>query len=505
MSGPTAKLATDDRHRKSGSMVRDVLAYGLQSVLPQLLGFLLLPVFTNVLTPDDYAAVNLASIFAMAIAGVASLQLPSVVARFYFDCEEHDVASLFSTIYYSTAIVLSVAVGVVAVAGEELVGVVFPNSAVRFFPLYFLTLIAAATNCVASVGSTLMQVQRKPTLLLRISLLVAVLHFGVSLLFVVVWRWGPVGVGAAMVASAAFNLALVTFAVREQLRLSFHPEYLTPGLQYCLPLIPHFVGGFLFASSDKVVLEKFVTLAEVGVYAVAVKLVSPLNIFVDAFNRSASPRFMEASKKSKDAAVAEFREIITQWVAFVATLWIGLSLFAEEAVLALTPASYHGAISFLPILAAAYIFRGLYYFAVNPLFYEKKTSWVPLITVVAGVANVVMNIYLIPRYGVVAAAWTTLVSYAITFFMALLVASRFYPLAWNCSRILAIGIAAVGFVLVQNLVTLDWYPSRVAFKSVLCILAVLTFALLADVARSEPLSRFRGSLQQLGARGHRSE
>ncbi len=485
MHQPSQKLGGDSKgpetNETSLGLVRDTVAYGIQSVLPQILSLVLLPLFTALLTPEDYATVNLCAVFSLLVAGFASLQLPSILGRFYFDCDQSEISAMFSTILYSTVVVVGIVTALVVAAGDYLLAIVYPETAaagVTFFPLFFFSLISTGITLIASCCYLLLQVEREARLVLRISAVVALCHFLTSVLFVVVFRWGPKGVLGAGVVSALISLGMVLFAVRKHIVFSYQTKHVAPGLKYCLPLMPHFYGGFLFVSSDIIILEKYVTLAAVGLYAVAVKLSSPLSIFVEAFNRSISPQFMKMSKQSKTHAVAQFRELISKWFSVALFLWIGFCLFAWEAVTLITPASFHGATIFLPILSAAYVFRGLYCFAVNGLFYEKKTNWIPVITVIAGIANVVLNIYLVPKFGVIAAAWTTLFSYALSFILAVCIARFFYPLSWDIPRLVFMGLLALVIVITTNWISIDSSLTRVAFKTLLCAVTavVLGFA-----------------------------
>ena len=471
-----------DKGEKSG-IIFDTFVYGLQSVLPQLLSFLLLPIFTSVFKPEEYAAVNLATVFATLFSCLITLQLPAIIGRLYFDCEEEDVGVFFSTIFFAALVTIVASTVLITLLGNQLVSIVFPNSDLSFFPLFFLAIISLGISSISSICSILLQVQKRATRLLRISVVVTCVHFGVSIFFVVGLRWGPAGVLLATIISGSLNLTLLMFTVRDYLLLAFDSSYLAPGLRYCLPLIPHYYGVFLYISSDKIVLEKFVSLADVGIYAVAVKLVTPLSTFVEAFNRSNSPRFNEMSKISQENTAKQYRDVITKWFAVTMILWLGFSLFAGEAVRLLTPASYHPAVNLLPVLAAAYVFRGLYCFAVNPLFYVMKTNWIPAITVSAGLVNVALNFLLIPRYGMVAAAWTTLISFALTFVAALLIGSRFYPMHWNVNRLALIAVATLVLYICANMLSFDLASSRIVAKTLTIAVAIPIVFRTANIIR----------------------
>ncbi|WP_153559354.1 lipopolysaccharide biosynthesis protein [Roseimaritima sediminicola] len=459
---------------KSG-VIRDTFAFGLQSVLPQLLSFALLPLFTSVLSPEDYAAVNLATVFGMLFSGVVAFQIPSIIGRLYFDCDKKNTSVFFSTVFIVAAVTIVTSLTILTTAGGHLVAIIFPSANLPFFPLFFLALISLGISSLASVCVSLLQVQKRATRLLRISVVTTCVHFAASVLLVVVLQWGPTGVLTATLISGSVNLALLAYTVSDHFAWAFDASFIAPGLHYCLPLILHYYGGFLFISSDKIVLEKFIPLAELGIYVVAVRLASPMSIFVEAFNRSNSPRFFEMSKKSRRATTYFYRDIITKWFAVMMVLWTGFSLLAGEAVQLLTPASYHPATSLLPILAGSYVFRGLYCFAANPLFFEMRTRWIPLITVSAGCLNIVLNILLVPTFGMAAAAWTTLASFATTFLAALLVGRVFYPMNWSVRSLAIIALLSLSVFAAFYYASIGSMPARIAAK--LCGTAILAATL----------------------------
>ncbi|WP_220498069.1 lipopolysaccharide biosynthesis protein [Rhodopirellula sp. JC639] len=433
----------------------DTLAYGIQGALPQLLALLLLPVLTRVLTKEDYGIVNLVTTFSAIASGFIALQLPAVVGRFFFDYEEDRVARFFSTVLFASCLIGVSIFSLLWIFGDFFVALCYPKSKLSFFPYFFIASVTTYLGVVTRCCSTLLQVQRKATSLLVSSAVVAIVQAGVTLILVVWLRWGPLGVFLATASSAFVNALILLILVRDSIRPQFDVSIVRPCMAYCLPLIPHFFGAFLYTSSDILILERYTDLAAVGIYGIAVRLTGPLRICVDAFNRANSPQFMKLSLESKADTVREYRQIITKWTAAMLSAWVLLSLFATEVLTILVPPEFYAVSPFIPILAAAYVFRGWYCFAVQPLFFEKQTRWIPIITLSSGIVNVALNFALIPIVGAIAAAWTTLIAFALSFVIALVLSNRSYRLDWNAGINAAMACTAVLTVLLSELVFID--------------------------------------------------
>ena len=100
---------------------------------------------------------------------------------------------------------------------------------------------------------------------------------------------------------------------------------------------------------------------------------------------------------------------------------LGLILFAREIVIILADEKFHSALSVVPIVVIGYVFYGMYIVYGMYTGYKKKTIFTSIITVTAGISNIILNAIFLPKYGYIAAAYTTVVSYFIMFLLALLV------------------------------------------------------------------------------------
>jgi O-antigen/teichoic acid export membrane protein len=119
------------------------------------------------------------------------------------------------------------------------------------------------------------------------------------------------------------------------------------------------------------------------------------------------------------------------------------ALVSREAVMILAPDTYLGAIAIVPWVILAYFLNGLYICYVNILFYFKQTKILPLITGTAAIINILMNLWLVPRFGIIAAAWNTVLAYFISSFLTIWASRRILHLPVEWPRLLSMAMLAL--------------------------------------------------------------
>src|SRR5207249_1710635 len=105
---------------------------------------------------------------------------------------------------------------------------------------------------------------------------------------------------------------------------------------------------------------------------------------------------------------ALFRQVTTLATAGLLVLAVGLSVLSPEVVLILAGPQYGAATQVLPVIAFASVFQGLYTLLVTVVFLMKRTARLALLTISSAILNIGLNLVLIPRIGIMGAAWSTL-------------------------------------------------------------------------------------------------
>jgi O-antigen/teichoic acid export membrane protein len=271
-----------------------------------------------------------------------------------------------------------------------------------------------------------------------------------------------------LLATGAWAIALVPTLLANA-SPHFRPHRLTEALRFGLPKAPHGLMLQLLNLADRRILAGFTDLATVGIYDKGYVLGAGVKFALSAFEPAWQP-FVYGQVGKPDAPLTLARIVTYAWSAFVA---VGLlvAVFGRELLMALTftnPAFWAGA-PVVPVVTLAYLLHGAFLLTSIGIGISKDTRFYPMITAAAAVTNLLVNFALIPRFGMLGAAWATVLAYAVMAGFGFVLSRRLYPIPFEGGRLGRVsGSALVAFLL-----------SWLAPAALLPALAVKTAALLS--------------------------
>jgi O-antigen/teichoic acid export membrane protein len=316
-----------------------------------------------------------------------------------------------------------------------------------------------------------------------ISVTVFLIGVSITIVELVVLKNGVYGLILSLVVQSILSCLLFSLANYDYFTIRIRFKVLEEPVRYSIPLVPHALAGFMFMYSDKIVLEKFISLEMLGIYALADKIASAFKVTVNQFNAAYSPVFNKTAKKSKELAVELSRSMASKLMLILTIGMIVLGLTSYEFVYYLFDEKYLDAWQFLPFLATAYLFRALYCFASHGIFFDKRTVDIAKITLIAGAISLGLNILLIPMFGVWAAATVLVTSFMITFFLALYFSKKVFYVELQYPYI-TIMIVSVFAALMAFFVMNNWLYTSSQFDALYIVLGkiLLSLAILAWLA-----------------------
>lgn len=417
------------------------------SLLPTAVGFLMLPIYTKYLTPDDYGVVALVLSLQSFLPLIMTLQVHNSISRFYFDYLE-DREKL--RVFISTILVVVLFLSVIVLIGllfyiDEILSFVFPKT-VGYNEIFALGIFASFFGVFSSTFINLIRVQQKAKLFMKVSLVLFMLSLGVNIAEVIILERAAYGAIEASLISAILSFIVYLCLVREFFIFKFDFYKIIEPLKFSIPLIPHSLSGLIFMYSDRIILERYVTLSAIGLYMFSDKIAMVFKMLVNEFNNAFSPYFIEKSKESKQKAIEETEKIALTFIYLTSMLIVFVAVFSVEIVYFLFDERYFETWIMIPLLCSAYIFRSLYCFSSSGLFYEKRTGKVAMITIIAGLANIGLNLWLIPIYGIMIAIYTTIFSFFLTYVMAELISYKIYYLQLSIKKNLIILVYMFGAI-----------------------------------------------------------
>ena len=177
-----------------------------------------------------------------------------------------------------------------------------------------------------------------------------------------------------------------------------------------LPLIPHYLSQYLMNGCDKIMITSLINESATAYYGVAYTVAAVVSVFWTSLNSSLVPFTYERCKRKDYRAIEKTIEPL--WYCFAIVCFL-LMVFAPEVMSMLAPEEYKAGMYVIPPVIGGVFFQALYYSFANINYYYKKTKYVMYASLIAAIVNIILNYLLIPIYGFVIAGYTTLVSYMI--------------------------------------------------------------------------------------------
>lgn len=241
---------------------------------------------------------------------------------------------------------------------------------------------------------------------------------------------------------------------------------------YGYPIMIAGLGYILNENFDKLVQRNLIDPASAGSYAACYKLATLMTLFVTAYRMGIEPFFFKVAKKGDAkqtyANILFFFSIICNIVilAILANLdWIK-KIF-------ITDSSYWSALDIVPIILIANLFFGIYYNLSTWYKVTDRTNIGTVISLIGGAITIILNLVLLPKYGFMVSAWTTLIAYGVMMVISYIWGQKVYPIPYKVNKIMLYMIIAIAlawtnyFILDSNLIIgnllLIVYISFIAF------------------------------------------
>ena len=424
--------------------------YGLGSVLTRGLAFLLLPLYTRYLSPAEYGLVALTITCTVVLGMLYPLGLQGAVSRTYYtggSVEERKerVGALWIAMTVSAAVMALLLDRI----GPSLAAAVLPE--VPFHPYLRLAVWTAFLGVLGLTPLVLLQAQERARAYVTLTIGTALMTTAITVWLVV--RGGGAE-GYLRGALIGGGLAVVPYLVLTmgQIRPVFRSSVLAPALAFSLPLVPHALAGWALEMSDRAILTRLLPLRDVGVYSLGYQLGAAMGLLTTAFNAAWVPFLFGTLKQEGDEAHPKLARLVTYFAMALCFVGLGWSLLVGHAIRLIAGPEFREAYRITPWVVGGYVFSGLYFVPANLLFWRQQTRVIPLVTLAAGAANIGLNLWLVPRYGAIAAAWSTLAAYAILLILVWRSAERVHPFPYEYRRIgLMVGLALALFLTGQFL------------------------------------------------------
>lgn len=391
--------------KRETKLIKNTAIIGFGMLCTRGVSFLLLPLYTSLLSTSDYGTVDLVNTLVTLIAYAFTLQFEQGVFRYLIDCRgDERKQKIYITTTYSTVFLVTI-IGI-------LITILVCRTVNYGYTLY-LVLNIIATTC-SSITCQIARGLDKTTVYTIGSFISASSQILFNVIFIAGFKWNVGGMLTATLLGSLLCIIYVFFSCRiyRYIKIScFEKEALKELLKYSLPLVPNTLCWWLVNFSDRIIISRFLGTSANGIYAVANKFPNLFSAVTRVFQMSWTENAAESSKtEDRDKY---YSKIMNQSICMI--------IFLCACVLAALPtvfkyfinSSYSESYYNIIILLVAGIFNSwsnLYGALFGAL---KYTKTIATTTVFAAIANVSLNLIFINRIGLYAASLSTLAAYLI--------------------------------------------------------------------------------------------
>ena len=368
--------------------------------------FLLIPVWTYYLLPADYGVVGTMGAYSNLLHIVLMLGIYDAIVRNLYDPKkgpEEQRSYVFSNFLFLSGISGIFLIGL-AIFGSRWWTVISSGS-IPFRPFVIVTLLAVWAGLISRTLLSLYQAQQRVAAYVTLEGIGFALSVIFGLTFVASYKMGAYGqILGAFISQAVITVVAIVLIFHGWFTTRLAWRHVWDALVFGLPLVPHLLSAWALTFVDRIMLEHYVPLRDVGFYNLGYNLGMGMLVLVTSINQAYQPYYYGVMNSAPDPDKKILR-IVSLYIAGLGLITLAGSLFAGEIIRLLTPPKYQNAAIFVPPILLSYLLVGLYYFVGSALFYFKKTKLLPMVTGAAAVLNILLNYLLIPRYGAIAAAW----------------------------------------------------------------------------------------------------
>lgn len=442
-------------------LVKNTFIVALGKICTQFISFFLLPLYTAILSTEEYGVVDLLNTYISLIIPIVFLQMDQAIFRFLIDERKNEenkiklISTSLTTVFFQAILYLIIYIFI----GR------FINNEYKYF---------LATNVVATMLSgILLQICRGLGDNTTYSLGSIVSGAGTiifNVLFIVVFKWGAYGMlSATLLANISCSIFIIfKKKIYKYYKIKKYTKEIRKELwKYSIPMVPNMLSWWIVNASDRTIVTYFLGVGENGIYSAANKfsaiIITLFNVFNLTWSESAS---LYINDKDRDIY---FSKIMNKAIKFSTTLCFGLiAIMPFVFNYLITGQGYSSAYQQIPILIISTLFNIVVSLIGSVYVGLKKSKEIAKTSIIAAIINIGVNLVLVNSIGLYAASISTLIAYLSMAIYRYIDVRKYVKISFDLKHILLsviIGIIIITLYYIRN--------------SYLCLLSVIIIIIYA--------------------------
>jgi O-antigen/teichoic acid export membrane protein len=438
---------------------KDTAIYGSSTILGRLLNFLLIPFYTNVLKPEEYGITAYVYSLIAFLNVIYNYGMESAYFKYSSTLEIGNKTQNFSTPFISvtiSSVLFSSIIIFLSSSISELIHLQIDYSRVIFYSALILCF-----DAIAIIPFAYLRQENKAKHFAVIKFLNILINVLLNIILLVKYRMGVEGIFISGLASSFLTVVFLLPTIIKNFKFNFSSTLYKALLVFGLPSLPAGFAAMMLQVIDRPILRALTNDSSVGIYQANYRLGIFMMLVVSMFDYAWKPFFFSTAKEANAKEI--FARATTYFYLLMAAVFLVVSLLIEDIVKIqfynryIIHPNYWAGLNIVPIILAAYLFNGLALTFSAGIYIEKKTFFLPITTSISAVTNVILNIILIPKLGIMGSAIATLLSYLIMAVSTYYISQNIYRVQYEFTRILIITFSLIScfllFYVLSGIVT----------------------------------------------------
>ena len=446
---------------KGKDLAKNTAIVSIGKICTQLITFFLLPVYTAVLSNEEYGVVDLLNTLTSLLLPIATLQIEQGIFRYLLDCRENKEkqTTLITTVSKFILVQSAICILIFLCASP------FIHNEYKYFLM--------ANLLMGILSSISLQICRglgdNKTYAVG-SFITGALTVILNVIFIVAFKWGAYGM---LIATAISNLLCAIYVFVKKKIYKYidikqnDKKLLKDIVKYSVPLIPNMISWWIVSASDRTIISTVIGVAQNGIYSAANKFSGIFSTLYSVFNltwtESAS---ININSEDRDEFFSKIFDFI---VRFFGSLCLGTIAVMPFVFGILVNEKFAESYYQIPILILGSVFNILVSFLGSVYVAKKLTKEIAKTSIIAAIINIVVNIALINQIGLYAASISTVIAYFAMFIYRWIDVKKYVSIKTNKALI---AVLSVSF-----LVAIITYYLKMKIISIVVLLAVIIIAI----------------------------
>jgi len=433
--------------------------YGIGHIISRVVNFLLLPLYTNQLPASEFGVQAVVYAFLAVMTIIYTVGIDAAFLRYFILSD--DVVKrrrVFSTAFWAVFLV-AIALTFCIYNFDTEISALLINVG-DYSRLIRLTSLILLFDSLSVLPFLYLRAEERSVSYTALRFANVLVNVILNLYYLLYLKMGVEGILLANVWASGFTLLMLTYFLVRNISFQFSIEDFKALTKFGLPFLPSTLSVVLLDLIDRPLMERLAGLDATGVYNAGAKLGMFMALLVAAFRFAWHPFFLSTSKQ--DNAKEVFSKVLTYFTTLGAIIFLGLSFFIEDIArlnlggVSLIGEAYWDGIRVVPLILLSYLFYGMYVNFMVGIYLKEKTKYLPMITIVGTIVNIVVNLMLIPRIGIMGAGWARLGGHLSMCVLLYFSARRFYKVDYEFTRLLKLALIVLPIFFIGYNVVGTW-------------------------------------------------